>query len=518
MSGTVVVAPVRLRHNGQVSNEPTLVKLSVELVGAEPAIWRTIDVDADLPLPRFHQVLQSAMGWTESHLHAFADRSPFESSKRGLSLVPRRWLDSDSIDEGLEGFDEAGETVGGALGHGASHLWYEYDFGDGWVHAIREVSRRPRETDDPEALVLEGKRRAPLEDCGGIGGWQELLRLWSGPTGDPEMDDGREDLLAWIEGMQGFGRIFDPDDFDVDAANADLRLTLDQALRGAGDAHDDGAQPDLGTAGPDPQLESRHRAGRWIAGLDEWCRHEFGVALHRAGIDPLGRPVVPPLPLDGEEAVAPYQWLIRACGTSGLDLTTTGNLSQKNVLRALGELHWQDHETVYGSGKTEANAGIVAVLRTSAIGAGLVRKSGRKLQATVAGRKLADRPVQLWQRLVERAIPTRSSAIQIDAGMLELLLLAGGTPGGRDEFLPGASNAVQKGIRQGMSMRGYVRSDGLPLSQTWFIGYVEQLADTQQVIGSFTLADAEGGRPDPVRVAARRGILQRTFASAVLQA
>lgn len=92
-----------------MSSEPTLVTLSVELMGTDPVIWRTINVDADMPLDRFHQVRHSAMGRTGSHLHALADRD-----LRGGTGCPvagaRRWLDSDSIDEGLEGFDETTET------------------------------------------------------------------------------------------------------------------------------------------------------------------------------------------------------------------------------------------------------------------------------------------------------------------------------------------------------------------------------------------------------------------------
>lgn len=49
----------------------TLVQLRVELQHLKPAIWRRLLVPATISLARLHQVLQIAMGWTDSHLHEF---------------------------------------------------------------------------------------------------------------------------------------------------------------------------------------------------------------------------------------------------------------------------------------------------------------------------------------------------------------------------------------------------------------------------------------------------------------
>ena len=46
----------------------TRYRLKVTLLGTRPAIWRRIEVDADVTLLRFHQILQVVMGWTDSHL------------------------------------------------------------------------------------------------------------------------------------------------------------------------------------------------------------------------------------------------------------------------------------------------------------------------------------------------------------------------------------------------------------------------------------------------------------------
>ncbi|MEE1619797.1 IS1096 element passenger TnpR family protein [Zafaria sp. Z1313] len=102
-----------------------LLTIHAEILGADPSIWRLVEVDSTLPLDRFHKVLQEAFGWDGYHLHLFMDRSPDEDVRRALRVVPRTWLMESSIDEGLEGFPEEEETVGGALSIGQGNLYYE---------------------------------------------------------------------------------------------------------------------------------------------------------------------------------------------------------------------------------------------------------------------------------------------------------------------------------------------------------------------------------------------------------
>jgi Plasmid pRiA4b ORF-3-like protein len=52
--------------------EPALLRVRVDLEHAKPPIWRRLDVRSDIGLDVFHQVLQRAFDWTDSHLHRFA--------------------------------------------------------------------------------------------------------------------------------------------------------------------------------------------------------------------------------------------------------------------------------------------------------------------------------------------------------------------------------------------------------------------------------------------------------------
>ena len=49
----------------------TLLQLRIELKFIEPKIWREVVVPDTITLARLHDVIQIAMGWTDSHLHEF---------------------------------------------------------------------------------------------------------------------------------------------------------------------------------------------------------------------------------------------------------------------------------------------------------------------------------------------------------------------------------------------------------------------------------------------------------------
>src|SRR3972149_5018079 len=48
-----------------------LYELEVVMKHIEPPVWRTIQIPESATLHRLHQVLQVAMGWTNSHLYLF---------------------------------------------------------------------------------------------------------------------------------------------------------------------------------------------------------------------------------------------------------------------------------------------------------------------------------------------------------------------------------------------------------------------------------------------------------------
>jgi Plasmid pRiA4b ORF-3-like protein len=51
-----------------------IYQLEVTLTGVKPQVWRRLLVQSTLSLKKFHQILQIALGWTDSHLHEFSAR------------------------------------------------------------------------------------------------------------------------------------------------------------------------------------------------------------------------------------------------------------------------------------------------------------------------------------------------------------------------------------------------------------------------------------------------------------
>jgi hypothetical protein len=138
----------------------------------EPAVVRVIDVPAGILLPELHDVLQVAIGWTDSHLHQFV---------AGEVRYGRP-----DIDDFNEFEDEQPETSVPLRALPARFV-YVYDFGDDWQHQI-EVSGPGG--DRPG--VIEGEGACPPEDVGGPHGYADFLRVLANPS-----DSEHQHIRGW---------------------------------------------------------------------------------------------------------------------------------------------------------------------------------------------------------------------------------------------------------------------------------------------------------------------------------
>jgi hypothetical protein len=94
---------------------------------------------------------------------------------------------------------------------GSSFL-YVYDFGDDWQHEITVEAVEPRADAAAHVRCTGGARTCPPEDCGGIPGYEDLLRV----LGDP-LDDEHAAMCELVGGR------FDPEAFDLGAANRRIK-------------------------------------------------------------------------------------------------------------------------------------------------------------------------------------------------------------------------------------------------------------------------------------------------------
>ena len=179
-----------------------LYQLKITLRDVKPAIWRRIQVK-DCTLDKLHEYIQTAMGWTNSHLHHFG-------------VADRHYGDPELMEENFEGMNYRDSTItllsdivpkdGGRF-----RFVYEYDFGDSWEHEVLFEGCPKVDKGQKFPLCLEGERACPPEDVGGVPGYAEFLET----IGDRDHEE-REGTLEWAEGW------FDPDEFDAATATKSM--------------------------------------------------------------------------------------------------------------------------------------------------------------------------------------------------------------------------------------------------------------------------------------------------------
>jgi hypothetical protein len=98
-------------------------------------------------------------------------------------------------------------------------LDYVYDFGDSWEHVLMLEEIVEPASGAPRASVVDGDRAAPLEDSGGVPGYEDLVTALA----EPEKPD-HTHLVEWY--MEVYGG--SPADFDP--AHVDVEV-LDRAVR-----------------------------------------------------------------------------------------------------------------------------------------------------------------------------------------------------------------------------------------------------------------------------------------------
>ena len=174
--------------------QPTIYRLKVTLRGSRPPIWRRIEVPANVTLLQLHEILQFAMGWTDSHLHLF---------RRGSTQYGRPDPEFEMQCE-----DERQVRVNDVLKKPKDRMVYEYDFGDGWEHDVVLESPKSSVSVGPKVRVVAGKGACPPEDVGGIGGYYAFVKA----VKDPKHSE-HQDMIEWC------GEAFDPDAFDLDEVN-----------------------------------------------------------------------------------------------------------------------------------------------------------------------------------------------------------------------------------------------------------------------------------------------------------
>ena len=197
---------VATRTKGARSEKAVVYQFKITLLDSRPPIWRRIVV-ADGTLDELHEHIQTAMGWTNSHLHEF-------------EIGAKRYGDPEMLDDlwGEAKFASSLETKLSELFGGKrapQKFHYTYDFGDGWEHRIEFEGTAPAEPGQKYPFCVKGKRACPPEDVGGVWGYVEFLEAVRNPKHEQY-----EFYLEWT------GDDFDPEEFNPDEATKAMRKRL----------------------------------------------------------------------------------------------------------------------------------------------------------------------------------------------------------------------------------------------------------------------------------------------------
>jgi hypothetical protein len=180
--------------------DTTIYEINISLIGIRPTIWRRFLVPANVHLHRFHIMLQAIMGWTNSHLYSFQ-----------INGIEYGEPDSDNEFDELDFVDTHRTRLNQIVFQKKASFIYIYDFGDGWQHRLTVENILPVDTVGKYPQCLAGARAYPPEDCGGIGGYADLLNIIRKPRHKEY-----KEMMYWLGGS------FDPEYFDINRINRAL--------------------------------------------------------------------------------------------------------------------------------------------------------------------------------------------------------------------------------------------------------------------------------------------------------
>lgn len=146
---------------------------------------------------QLHHIIQIAFGWENSHLYEFRAGGQVLANPKLMETMEEVEITDDKSVVLKELFKSVGDK-----------LDYLYDFGDHWEHLITlEKVLDPGNS----PFCLAGERSGPLEDCGGIRGYEHMLQ-----------NVNNRGLIEYQGLFDQHPGVYDPNLVDLDKINEDL--------------------------------------------------------------------------------------------------------------------------------------------------------------------------------------------------------------------------------------------------------------------------------------------------------
>jgi len=181
-----------------------LLRLKIILMGSNPAIWREIIVPQNYSFFDLNVAIQDVFEWEDSHLHQFFTMNPYKARPP----YPRIAIPHSEYDDGEDTIDERTAKIKEYLNKIGAKVYYEYDFGDSWMHEVEIIEILENNSTIKFPAIIGGENAAPPEDCGGIGGYYDLIEAIKNPK-----NPSHKDMMEWL-GVEKPSD-FDPVKFDI---------------------------------------------------------------------------------------------------------------------------------------------------------------------------------------------------------------------------------------------------------------------------------------------------------------
>jgi len=146
-----------------MENELAVIRIKLKNTGF--SIRRRVELNPDISLAEFHEIIQIVMGWCNCHLHQF-----YASEITYAPQIIEGVDNSDRIP-----FEPTESTKLKDLLKSAKRFSYEYDFGDGWDHEIVFNRYIEAKKGVKYPICVAAKGLCPPEDVGGVWGYEELI-------------------------------------------------------------------------------------------------------------------------------------------------------------------------------------------------------------------------------------------------------------------------------------------------------------------------------------------------------
>jgi len=182
-----------------------IYQLKISIKGAKPPIWRRILVKSNITFNDLHNIIQKIFNWENYHLFQFDGYN---------SYTDEETVKYDDYSDNL--YDASKHKISQELQYEKDKIKYIYDFGDDWNHEILLEKILPVDTKKNYPICTAGKRNGPIEDCGGMWGYSEIVYVI-------ENQDFSEAEHLFDDDGNFYYEDFDPAYFNKDEVNARLK-------------------------------------------------------------------------------------------------------------------------------------------------------------------------------------------------------------------------------------------------------------------------------------------------------